>query len=159
MQRIGFQTFPMACPPEADSRQLKAYLTENMGKSFFRQIIGDGSRSVLCAARGYRVAGFAVVKHAAELPIEYEAEGATSELEKLYVARSHHGRGTAQRLLLAAFDSAASAGSQQIILGVYNGNTRAKRFYSKFGFVEVGQTEFRMGSEVHLDSVMVASVT
>jgi ribosomal protein S18 acetylase RimI-like enzyme len=158
LQRIASATFPMACPPHTAPLELATYIAENLSACRFRQMLADGGTSVLCASGDGQLGGFAVVNHKARLPLDDDDDERGSELQKLYVAPHYHGSGLAQNLMLAVFDAATKAGSRQVFLGVYSGNGRAKRFYSKLGFVEVGRTEFRMGSEVHLDSVMLASV-
>ena len=80
-----------------------------------------------------------------------------AEIQKLYVRPRFHGKETAYKLMTSAITEVTKPGIEKIWLGVYNGNIRAKKFYSKFGFQVVGKTYFTMGSEKHLDDIMAVN--
>lgn len=44
-------------------------------------------------------------------------------------------------------------GAPEIYLTVFDHNQRAKRFYARHGFEEVGHCTFRLGERVHDDRV------
>lgn len=75
------------------------------------------------------------------------------ELQQLYVVREWHGKGVADRLMQWALQTAASAGAPEIYLTVFDHNERAKRFYARFGFREVGRCTFRLGARVDDDRI------
>ncbi len=80
------------------------------------------------------------------------------ELWRFYVERTHHGLGVAQRLMAAAVDAARQRAAQTVWLGVWERNTRARAFYRKVGFLDVGSHEFRLGSDVQTDRVMACAL-
>lgn len=75
------------------------------------------------------------------------------ELQQLYVAGEWHGKGVADRLMQWALEKAASDGAPEIYLTVFDHNERAKRFYARFGFREVGRCTFRLGARVDDDRI------
>ena len=77
------------------------------------------------------------------------------ELWRFYVDHAWHGRGVAGQLMQAALEEAAATGATEVWLGVWERNPRAIAFYRKFGFVDVGAHEFRLGADVQTDRVMV----
>jgi GNAT superfamily N-acetyltransferase len=79
-----------------------------------------------------------------------DAPWATGE-SMIYVDRTLHGRGIAHTLMRAAL-SAASPRSLTIWLGVWERNTRAIAFYTKWGFVDVGHQLFVLGSDRQTES-------
>ncbi len=75
------------------------------------------------------------------------------ELQQVYVLSPWHGRGVAESLMRWALETARDAGAPEIYLTVFDHNERAKRFYTRHGFVEVGHCTFRLGDRVDDDRV------
>jgi GNAT superfamily N-acetyltransferase len=80
------------------------------------------------------------------------------ELHRFYVDRPAHGRGVAQRLMLAVHAAARAFDGQNLWLGVWERNHRAIAFYQKVGFVDQGCHDFFVGSDRQTDRVLVAPV-
>lgn len=75
------------------------------------------------------------------------------ELQQIYVLTPWHGQGVAQELMRWATDTARADGAPEIYLTVFDHNLRAKRFYTRHGFSEVGHCTFRLGDRVDDDRV------
>ncbi|MFH8586771.1 GNAT family N-acetyltransferase [Streptomyces celluloflavus] len=75
---------------------------------------------------------------AAEPPADRPAAG---ELFALYVTPGLIGTGIGRALLTAGLDRARAAGWETLCLWVVRGNTRARRFYERAGFVPDGAEE------------------
>jgi len=75
------------------------------------------------------------------------------ELQQLYVAREWHGIGVAEHLMKWALTTARSDGAAEVYLTVFDHNERAKRFYSRFGFEEVGRCAFELGNRIDDDRI------
>jgi ribosomal protein S18 acetylase RimI-like enzyme len=75
------------------------------------------------------------------------------ELQQIYVLSPWHGRGVAEKLMTWALDTARATGAPEIYLAVFDHNTRAKRFYSRHGFYEVGRCTFQLGDQIDDDRV------
>ena len=76
------------------------------------------------------------------------------ELWRFYVDAPHHGRGLAQRLMAAVLNAARSRAARTLWLGVWERNERARKFYRKFGFTDVGSHTFLLGRDRQTDLVM-----
>ena len=75
------------------------------------------------------------------------------EMQQLYVLRAWHGKGVADRLAEWALETARSDGAPEIYLTVFDHNERAKRFYARYGFVEVGHCTFQLGDRIDDDRI------
>jgi diamine N-acetyltransferase len=75
------------------------------------------------------------------------------ELQQIYVLTPWHGQGVAEELMRWAIETARAHGAPEIYLTVFEHNQRAKRFYTRHGFSEVGHCTFRMGTRVDDDRV------
>ncbi len=144
-------------PPDSDENELQAYISTNLSSACFREFIESKSIYLLCAYKNEEMAGFVSVCVSSDCAINSDI-AATSEIQKLYVLPKYHGTNVAKQLMVAAIKQLKIRGITAVWLGVYNENLHAKRFYSKFGFQVVSETEFQMGREVHLDNIMVAKI-
>ncbi|WP_158943214.1 GNAT family N-acetyltransferase [Granulicella sp. S190] len=82
-----------------------------------------------------------------------EPQPGAVELQQIYVLSRWQGQGVAERLMNWALDTARADGASEIYLTVFDHNARAKRFYSRHGFSEVGRCTFRLGDRVDDDRV------
>ena len=85
-------------------------------------------------------------------PAPAPAPGAM-ELQQIYVLRAWHGKGIADQLMQWALDTARADAAPEIYLTVFDHNQRAKRFYTRHGFVEVGHCTFQLGDRIDDDRV------
>ena len=74
-------------------------------------------------------------------------------------ARAWHGRGVAQVLMVAATGAARGCHAETVWLGVCERNARAVAFYTKFGFVRVGEHDFVLGSDRQTDWLLAGPVS
>lgn len=81
------------------------------------------------------------------------------ELWRFYVDRPRHGEGLAQRLMQRADEEARRVGAQTMWLGVWEHNHRAKAFYRKCGFVDVGAHVFMVGTDAQIDRIFIRAIT
>lgn len=100
-------------------------------------IVEDGGVAV-----AYAQAGPCGLPHPDALPSHYE-------LQRIYVRRSHQGRGLGRRLMDVALAWAvdpAPGFTGPLWVGVYSDNTRAQALYSSYGFHKAGEYEFIVGA-------------
>ena len=81
------------------------------------------------------------------------------ELWRFYVDRPWQGRGVAQTLMRSVESEASRRGGGTLWLGVWERNERAKAFYVKNGFIDVGSHVFTVGTDAQTDRIMVRGVT
>ena len=75
------------------------------------------------------------------------------ELQQIYVLAGWQGTGVAQALMTWAISTAGELGASELYLTVFDHNHRAKRFYARNGFREVGHCTFTLGDRVDDDRV------
>lgn len=78
----------------------------------------------------------------------------TIEIERIYAAKEHIGKGVGKSLMLASIQEAKQRGCDSLWLGVWEKNPRAIEFYKKWGFVEVGAHVFMLGDDPQRDYIM-----
>lgn len=92
----------------------------------------------------------------AELPVE--ASEPWIELRQLYVVNEWRGAGAARELMDWALAEGKARGVGEMYLTVYTDNHRARRFYERYGFVEVGPYAFMVGEQADEDIIMRKSL-
>ena len=80
------------------------------------------------------------------------------ELWRFYVDREWHGRGIAPALMDRVKAEARARGAKTLWLGVWERNDRARAFYAKCGFADVGEHIFLFGTDPQTDRVMTMTL-
>jgi ribosomal protein S18 acetylase RimI-like enzyme len=86
------------------------------------------------------------------LPIDND--GSAIELRQLYILSGYHGVGFAHALMDWALDECRRRGAREVYLTVYTENHRAKRFYDRYEFEQVGRYDFMVGNHADEDIIM-----
>ncbi len=74
------------------------------------------------------------------------------ELKRIYVLKEYHGVGVAQKLMDYFLNYAVVNAYEVVWLGVWEHNSRAHKFYKKYGFVDTGHThDFPIGNTPQTD--------
>ena len=76
------------------------------------------------------------------------------ELRQFYVLGPWHGAGVAATLIEWVVATARSNDAEALFLSVFTDNHRARRFYARHGFAEVGTYAFMVGTHADEDIVM-----
>ncbi|MEO7654791.1 MAG: GNAT family N-acetyltransferase [Sphingomicrobium sp.] len=129
---------------------IAAFLSDKQPEQFERQL-ADSAFAFRLAEHGGTLTGY-VKCGPNELPID-EPEGAW-ELHQLYVAEAAKGQGVADQLMDWALAEAKRRGFGDLVLSVFVDNSRARRFYDKRGFVEIGRWDFMVGNHADDDRIM-----
>lgn len=117
----------------------------------FEQELADPAYAFRLAFDGDALAGYAKLGPN-DLP--GEAPRATLELYHLYVLAPWHGTGVGPALMDWTLDEARRRGASHLQLSVFIDNHRARRFYEKRGFEEVGRYVFLVGNHEDDDRIM-----
>jgi ribosomal protein S18 acetylase RimI-like enzyme len=129
---------------------IAAFLCDKQPEHFEAQL-ADPAYAFRFAETGGALVGF-VKCGPNELPID-ELEGAW-ELHQLYLAEAAKGHGVADELMNWALDEARRRGFTDLVLSVWIENHRARRFYERWGFVEVGRWDFMVGNHADDDRIL-----
>ncbi len=117
----------------------------------WRAEITDPAFAFLLAEEDGRAVGFAKMgPHS--LPVT--PAGPMIELRQLYVLGSQQGTGLARRMMDWVIATARERGAQELFLSVYVDNYRARRFYERYGFEEIGVYAFMVGKHEDEDHLM-----
>jgi ribosomal protein S18 acetylase RimI-like enzyme len=129
---------------------------QSYGEEIQAREISSPHLTTLLSEDGGRLVGFAQLRQGGAPSCVV----ATSpvEIQRLYVIQEYHGRGVSQELMRACLDELGACGADMAWLGVWEQNPRARSFYRKFGFVEVGEHVFRLGHDAQRDIVMARPV-
>jgi ribosomal protein S18 acetylase RimI-like enzyme len=153
--KVGRETFAQTFAHSCPASDLEDHLESNYTLSTIDQEISSPSRRYIVAVgHDGKLAGFASLALDSDDPCVSNLERRV-ELQRIYVDATHHGQGVANALLQAILDLARRAEYRHIWLGVWEDNDRANRFYSKWGFVKVGEHVFSVGSDDQTDWILM----
>ena len=119
------------------------------------ELSDPGITSLLVERDGAAVAYAQIRDH--HVP-ECVKDPAAVELWRFYVHRDWHGKGVAQALMDRVKAEARQSGARTLWLGVWERNDRARAFYAKCGFVDVGEHVFLFGTDPQTDRVMATTL-
>lgn len=89
-------------------------------------------------------------------PVKLAIDGKSASIlvDQLYVRAEHHGTGIARELMDWGIDEARRRGAEALYLTVFIDNHRARRFYDRYGFEDVGRYAFMVGEQADEDIIM-----
>ena len=113
--------------------------------------LADPAYRIRLARAGGRIVGFAKIG-----PVLFPGDWPATaiELHQLYLLAPWQGAGVAAVLMDWAIDAARANGAGELLLSVFVDNHRARRFYERRGFVEVGRYVFMVGGHADDDRIM-----
>ncbi|MEY4608336.1 MAG: hypothetical protein RL625_553 [Gemmatimonadota bacterium] len=130
---------------------LAMHLHEAFGVAQQTAELTDPAMVTLFAEHDGVLAGFTQV-YAGEVP-DCVTGPRPIEIKRFYIDTPFHGTGLAQRLITAAFDVARERGAETVWLGVWERNARARAFYARLGFTQVGAHTFVVGTDPATDPI------
>lgn len=117
----------------------------------WRRVHDDPRFAFRLAELDGRAVGFAKIGPMA-LPADNRPDAL--QLYQLYLLDEAKGRGIAGELMEWVFAEARARGADELFLSVFVDNQRARRFYQRHGFVDVGPYHFMVGNQADEDVVM-----
>ena len=156
LAEFGARTFGETFGAENTAENMAAYVAHAYGEAQQAAELADPTVVTLIAEEGPAMAGYAQLRGGNAPPCV--AGPAPIELWRFYVDRPWQGRGVAVALMSATLEVAAARGAGTLWLSVWERNPRARAFYRKAGFVDVGAAEFVLGHDRQTDRVMVRSI-
>lgn len=140
-----------------DPQDIEDYVAKAFTPESFAAIVQDPSSVLLVALCGEgQYVGYAHIAHTPPPPCV--TGPAPVELSRIYLSESVIGKGYGAALMQAVHAVARRAGCQTVWLGVYDRNERARNFYTRWGFVDVGTKDFLFGGKWYADPIMAAAV-
>jgi GNAT superfamily N-acetyltransferase len=150
MSRLGAASFTETFGHLYSSENLALFLENHRPENWAREL-NDPAYAVRIAEEDGAPAGFTKLGPPS---LPFPTSGPTAELRQLYVLTPWHGAGVAAVLMNWALAEARRRGAEQMFLSVFVDNHRARRFYARYGFEQVGTYDFMVGTHADLDLVM-----
>lgn len=150
IDRVFRQSFRDAFAHLYRPEDLAAFLSKFTPEAWASEFADPDYRFRVAEVDG-EVIGFVKLGPSA-LPVETDRRAI--ELRQLYVLKEHHGTGIAAALTDWAIEQARRLGFEELYLTVYVDNSRARRFYDRYGFEAVGRYDFMVGSHADEDLIM-----
>jgi ribosomal protein S18 acetylase RimI-like enzyme len=156
LAELAARTFSETFAADNRPEDLALHLARSYGPVQQERELLDPAIATLLASADGELAGYAQLR-------EREAPGCVAgeapiELWRFYVARAWHGLGVAQALMRAVEAEARRRRAWTLWLGVWERNERAKAFYEKNGFRDVGSHLFMVGTDPQTDRILVRPV-
>lgn len=152
LAELAERTFRDAFAVDNHPEDVELHVSRSYGLRHQARELADRAFATLLAESVSGLAGYAQLRRG---PAPASITGNSPvELCRFYVAREWHGQGLAQRLMQAAEAEAVTMGARTLWLGVWERNERAKAFYRKCGFSDVGSHVFMVGNDPQTDRVM-----
>ncbi|WP_106638549.1 GNAT family N-acetyltransferase [Allosphingosinicella vermicomposti] len=145
-RRTFTETFGHLYKPEDLAAFLEGHTTEG-----WTEELANPDFAVRLAIAGNEAVAFAKVGPPS---LPFPPIGRSTELRQFYVLKPWHGAGIAQALMRWVLDEAQRREAEHLYLSVFIDNHRARRFYARYGFTEVGPYAFKVGNHVDEDIVM-----
>jgi ribosomal protein S18 acetylase RimI-like enzyme len=152
---IGSQTFSETFAADNTPEDMAAFLAQTYGPEIQLAELQQSRYTFLLAEMQGELVGFAKLWRDSPLGLA-AGEPATGRLEvkQLYVVEDWIGTGLGATLMRRILDLAQAENCTAIVLGVWERNERAKAFYQRFGFREVGELPFKLGEDVQRDLLL-----
>lgn len=132
------------------SSDADAFLAATFGPGGLPAQIGDPAYAIRIALDGETIVGFCKLG-ACTLPAPAPRDAL--ELKQLYILADWQGANVAAALMDWTIATARARGVRAIALSVYVDNIRARRFYARRGFVEIGKAGFVVGTQIDDDRI------
>ena len=150
---LGKRTFRDAFAADNTPEDLELYLSQAYGEEKQLAELRDPTATFFLAFTGPRALGYLKLRSRSAPPCVIGPS--PIEIERLYIDRPFWGRGVADALMDRANQAARQRGCRTIWLGVWEHNARAKAFYQRWGFRDVGSQLFILGTDPQTDRILV----
>ena len=147
---LGRRTFVETFGHLYSAENLAAFL-ENHSEANWRGELEDPRFAVRLGEAGGEAVAYAKLGPPS---LPFEVKGPTIELRQFYVLKPWQGAGTAGEMMAWVLDEARARGAEEIYLSVFVDNARARRFYERYGFEQVGRYAFMVGTHADDDLIM-----
>jgi diamine N-acetyltransferase len=156
LAELGRQTFYETFAAHNTPEDMAAYLAASFSPEKQAAELADPASTFLIAENYGAAIGYARLKAGQAAPCVSGTK--PIEIVRLYARQDCLGQGVGARLMQACLDEAVKQGCDPVWLDVWEQNTRARAFYRKWGFVEVGTQRFQLGSDLQHDLILQRSI-
>jgi diamine N-acetyltransferase len=152
LSHFGATVFTDWYLPDNEPENVYAHVRETYNPQRQAEELAEAGQWAILAHVGSELAGYGLVRMNRPCP-GFDAPE-LAEIRRFYVARAWHGQGIAGALMQKVIQHGESSGAHGFWLTCWERNPRALAFYTKCGFVRVGDTTFTVGADVQTDHLM-----
>ena len=157
LAELAARTFQETFANDSRPEDMALHLARAYGTSQQQKELLDPDITTLLVEIDSELAGYAQLRSG--VTPECVTGESPIELWRFYVAKAWHGRGIAHALMQRVELEASRRRGRTLWLGVWEHNARAKAFYRKSGFVDVGSHVFMVGTDAQTDRIMVRQLS
>jgi len=157
LAELGARTFSETFAPNNSPADMTAYLVSAFSPAQQAAELADADCLFLIAETNSVVVGYAMLRFGNVL--DSVTGDRPIELVRLYVSQESLGSGVGAVLMKACINEAKQRGYETLWLGVWEHNHRARAFYRKWNFHEVGTHIFQLGDDPQTDILMQRAVS
>lgn len=150
LSELGRRTFVATFGHLYEPDDLDGFLAKHDAERW-EELLVDPKVAVRLAEDEGEAVGYCRIAPAA---LPYAPETGAVELSQLYLLDAWKGGGLADVLMDWALFTARRMGASELYLSVFTDNARARRFYERHGFEEVGPYKFMVGNHADDDIIM-----
>ncbi|MBH1992519.1 MAG: GNAT family N-acetyltransferase [Sphingomonadaceae bacterium] len=141
---LGGATFLTSFAHDHPGAALVTHIRNAHGEAYYRAALSDPAQTVLIGETPMGApVGYAMVTPP-DLPIPTDP-AQDVELKRIYLLNGWQGGGHGDAIMALVLDEAQRRAATRLLLAVYPQNDRARRFYARHGFAEIGALTFMVG--------------
>ena len=131
---------------------LASFAHDHPGEDYYRAALADPAQTILIGETPLGApVGYALITPP-DLPVPTD-DRTDVELKRIYLLSGWQGGGNGDALMALVLAEARQRGARRLLLAVYPQNDRARRFYARHDFVEIGELTFMVGDVPFRDLV------
>jgi len=148
---LGGATFLASFAFDHPGDALIDHIRSAHSEDYYRTALGDVAQTILIGETPLSApVGYAMLTPPA-LPIETTPDDV--ELKRIYLLAGWQGNGNGDRLMGLLAEEARKRRARRMLLAVYPQNDRARRFYARHGFQQIGEMTFMVGEAPFRDLI------
>ncbi len=143
LSQLGGATFLASFAHDHPGNALIAHIELAHSESYYQAALHDPAQQLLIGETPLGApVGYAMLTPP-DLPIPTDRDDV--EIKRIYLLGPWQGGGRGDELMELIAHQARHRRAKRMLLAVYPHNDRARRFYARHGFVEIGETTFMVG--------------
>lgn len=145
LSALGAATFLTSFAHDHPGEALLDHIGSAHGLAYYQAALTDPRQTALIGETPLGApVGYALLTPP-DLPVDTDPRH-DIELKRIYLLGPWQGGGNGDRIMDMVIAQAKGRGAQRLLLAVYPQNDRARRFYVRHGFDQIGEMTFMVGS-------------
>jgi ribosomal protein S18 acetylase RimI-like enzyme len=158
LAELGARTFSDTFAADNNPEDMTAYLATSFNPEKQATELADPLCTFLIAEMGGTAVGYAMLRGGGGEALSGVNAENSIELVRFYVSQEWHRCGIGNALMQACVNESRRQDFRTLWLGVWEHNGRAREFYRRWNFRDVGEHIFHLGSDAQNDILMERSL-